>query len=138
PDRRAGQAEILPQAVDDVALVRLGQGIGAGGEEDEAGGAGFRLRHVTQLQTTARYRRGRMVFGHGRQPAVELGGADLDVPDALDVEDRLHQPVDVAALKPRQGDQWDAAKLGQQALALFAQFEDLGVLVLDQIPFVDG
>src|SRR6185312_8917227 len=137
-DRRAGHAEGLAHVVDEVALIGRGHGIWPRGKDDEARRAHAGLRHVAEFQSPAGDRRRRMRFGGRVEPAIELGGRDVGVPDLLGGKDRLHQPVDVAAGEARERYQRHAAQLRQQAFAGFAQPSQRAGLVLDQIPFVEG
>ncbi len=61
----------------------------------------------------------------------------MRIPGLLDLEDRRHQPVEVAALHSTDRHHRHAAHLRQQFLALLAQLGESAVLVLDEVPFVD-
>src|SRR5260370_30209202 len=55
PDRHPRQGERLAQRIDQIALVAVRHGVGAGAEQNEARRAAFRLGNVVELEPAARY-----------------------------------------------------------------------------------
>src|SRR5258707_15006147 len=71
PDRHPRQGERLAQRVDQIALVAVRHGVGAGAEQNEARRAGLRLGDVVELEPAARYGGRR---GGGPAPPAATGG----------------------------------------------------------------
>src|SRR5688572_23949703 len=64
PHWHGAEAEILPEAVDQVAAVAFGQELGAVAEDDEAGRPGADLGDVAQLDPLAAGRGRRVLLDH--------------------------------------------------------------------------
>ena len=138
PDRRAGHVEILAQPVDQIAFVAFGQLLGEGAHGHECGRAGLDLRHVADLDPAAARRGGRVRIDHCRQPLVQARGRHPAVPHLMGAQDCLAQPFKPAPGAGRHGDQRGATQLRQQARELFLQLGELLLLVVLDIPLVDG
>ena len=94
PDRHARHVEGFAQAVDEIAHIGLRHRIGARAGNDEARRARLYLRHVLDLEATARDCRRRLMRDDARQPAVETAGRYAAVPDFMGLDDILHELVD--------------------------------------------
>src|SRR5688572_21564410 len=91
PHRHGAKAEILPEAVDEVAAVAFGQELGA--------------------VATGRGRR--VLLDHLLEPAVERAGRHTLRPGLANLERRPEQGVDALAGPARDGQQRHAAGLGE-------------------------
>ena len=72
------------------------------------------------------------------EPAVELGRRDPLVPDLVNKGDVFHQSVEAVAGLAGHRDRADATDLRQQTLGHLAQFSQLFLTVVDQVPLVEG
>src|SRR6516225_50717 len=94
PDRRAGQVEFIAQPIDQVALIGLRHSVSTGAENDKTRRPRFWLRDVVELEPPPGDRRRRMRFEHVIEPAIERVRRNALVPHDMDIDDRLHQPID--------------------------------------------
>ncbi len=72
------------------------------------------------------------------EPVVELVRRGAAVPDLVAVEDRLHQPVEPLAGKPRDADDRHALDLRQPLAGLPLQLADAAGAAVAPIPLADG
>src|ERR1700690_3583571 len=71
PDRRARKFKTLPQRIHQIALVGVGQRVGAGAEQHEARWPALGLGDVIEAEPAPRHRRRRMRVDRVLEPAIE-------------------------------------------------------------------
>ncbi len=135
---RAGEAEIVAQAVDDVAAVGVGQLFRPRAEGDEGRRARLQLGQVAQLDAAACDRRRRMALDRVGEPAVEPGSGDALVPRGVGLADGGEQGIGPLPGQARHRHQRDAGQLGQEAGRLLGKVGAPRLAIGDEIPPGEG